>query len=342
MAPKPESPIEPFKHAVRNTLRALGGEPELEVTYGTEAPQLKGLKARLPLPGRDLSKAEVAQTRGAADAFALKLAYHDEKMHTQYAPPGSSARAIFEAAELARVESIGANAMRGVAKNLDAALTQRLKQKGYAKARDRSEAPLAEAVGLMMRERLTGRPVPEAGKAVLEAWREHIETKAGTDLEKLFDSIRDQAAYAKVTRRILSDLGMGDKVVFCGFETNPFKYVSRSDCFVLSSEVEGFPNVLIEALACGKPVISTDCSSGPRELLAPATDLHHRAINNYEIGEYGILTPVNDITALAAAMKKMYEDESLRKQFEARAAGRAQQFDVDEIKQYFHVAFSSV
>ena len=138
----------------------------------------------------------------------------------------------------------------------------------------------------------------------------------------------------------VSDLGLGDKVVFCGFETNPFKYVSRSDCFVLSSEVEGFPNVLIEALACGKPVISTDCSSGPRELLAPATDLHHRAINNYEIGEYGILTPVNDITALAAAMKKMYEDAPLRQQFEARAAGRAQQFDVDEIKQYFHVAFS--
>ncbi len=140
----------------------------------------------------------------------------------------------------------------------------------------------------------------------------------------------------------VSDLGMKDKVIFCGFETNPFKYVSRSDCFVLSSDVEGFPNVLIEALACGKSVISTDCSSGPRELLAPATDLHHRAINNYEVGEYGILTPVNDITALAAAMKKMYEDAALRKQFEAKAAGRAQQFDVDEIKQYFHVAFTAL
>ena len=140
----------------------------------------------------------------------------------------------------------------------------------------------------------------------------------------------------------VSDLGMGDKVIFCGFETNPFKFVSRSDCFVLSSEVEGFPNVLIEALACGKPVISTDCSSGPRELLAPATDLHHRAINNYEIGEYGILTPVNDITALAAAMKRIYEDAALRKQFEEKAAHRAQQFDVDEIKEYFHVAFSSL
>ncbi|HRI26288.1 MAG TPA: glycosyltransferase, partial [Ferruginibacter sp.] len=138
------------------------------------------------------------------------------------------------------------------------------------------------------------------------------------------------------------DMGMMDKVVFTGFEKNPFKYVSRSDCFVLSSDVEGFPNVLIEALACGKPVISTDCSSGPRELLAPATDLHHRAIIDYEIGEYGILTPVGDVSALAAAMKKMYEDAALRKQFAEKAAGRAEKFDVDEIKQYFHVAFTGL
>lgn len=143
-------------------------------------------------------------------------------------------------------------------------------------------------------------------------------------------------------RQKVDDLDMNDRVIFCGFDTNPFKYVSRSDCFVLSSDVEGFPNVLIESLACGVPVISTDCSSGPRELLAPSTDLHHRAINGYEIGEYGILTPVNDIAAFAAAMKRMYEDATLRKQLAARAAGRAEQFDVDEVKQYFHVAFTAI
>ena len=212
MATKSDSPVDPFKRAVANTMRAMGAEPELEITFGTEAPQLRGLKARLPLPGRDLPKNDVAQTRGVADAFALKLAFHDDKTHSNYAPPGSSARAIFEAAEQARVESIGANAMKGVARNLEVALEARLKQKGYANARGRDEAPLAEAVGLIMRERLTGRPVPAAGRAVAEAWREHIEAKAGSDFEKLYDVIKDQAAFAKATRRILTDLGLGDEL----------------------------------------------------------------------------------------------------------------------------------
>lgn len=145
-----------------------------------------------------------------------------------------------------------------------------------------------------------------------------------------------------ILKQKVKDLGLMEKVIFCGFDKNPFKYVNRSNCFVLSSDVEGFPNVLIEALACGKPVISTDCSSGPRELLAPATDLHHRAINAYEIGEYGILTPVKDVISLANAMKKMYTDAGLRSQFTAKAAKRAEQFDVDEIKQYFHVAFTGL
>jgi cobaltochelatase CobT len=209
---KSESPADPFKRAVANTMRAMGAEPELEIAFGTEPPALKGLKARLPLPGRDLPKGDVGQTRGVADGFALRLALHDDKMHATYAPPGSAARAIFEAAEQARVESIGSNAMKGVARNLEVALEARLKQKGYANARGRDEAPLAEAVGLLMRERLTGRPVPKAGQAVVEAWREHIEAKAGSDFERLDDVIKDQAAFAKVTRRILTDLGLGDEL----------------------------------------------------------------------------------------------------------------------------------
>jgi cobaltochelatase CobT len=208
---KPENPAEPFKRAVQTAVRAIAGEPELEVNFSAEPPALRGKKARLPLPTRNLPPSEVAIVRGAGDAYALKLAYHEDRIHQQFRPQAQDASAIFEAAEQARVEAIGALAMKGVAENLAANLEARCSARGMAKVKDRSDAPLADAVGMIVRERLTGEAPPESAKRVVDLWRPWIEERAANDLTKLEAAMRDQKVFAKLTRTILRDLEMGEE-----------------------------------------------------------------------------------------------------------------------------------
>jgi len=210
MAGKPENPIEPFKRALTAATRAISRETELQVSFGPETPGLRGKRARLPVPGRDLPAAEVAQIRGLADAMALRLRHHDDALHSRLLPQGGTARAVFDAMEQARVEAIGANRMAGVAQNLNAALEDRCRSKGYAKVKDRSEAPLADVVGLLARERLTGEPVPKQAQKMVALWRDWIEEKGGTDLDGMLASLNDQRAFAKVARKLIKDLELVD------------------------------------------------------------------------------------------------------------------------------------
>jgi cobaltochelatase CobT len=208
---KPESPAEPFKRAVTVAVRSLAGEPGLEVNFSSEPPSLKGLKARLPAPARNLPPHEVALVRGTGDAYALRKAYHQEKLHSQLRPQSSEGAAIFEAAEQARVEAIGALAMKGVKANLAAGLEQRLVHRGLGKVRVKEEAPLADIVGLMVREALTGEKPPPSVATAVELWRPFIQERAAADLAKLSGALRDQKAFARLTRTMLNHLTMGDK-----------------------------------------------------------------------------------------------------------------------------------
>jgi cobaltochelatase CobT len=208
---KNESPAEPFKRAVTAAVRSLAGEPELEVNFSAEPPQMRGNKARLPLPSRNLPPGEVAVIRGAGDAYALRKAYHEDRLHEQLRPQSTEAAAMFEAAEQARVEAIGAIAMKGVAKNLTAGLDARLTAKGFAKVKVRGDAPIADVLGLLIREKLTGEVPPENAKHAVDLWRPWVEERAGKEMEKLPELLRDQKAFARLTRTILKDLNYGDE-----------------------------------------------------------------------------------------------------------------------------------
>ena len=209
--PKPaESPTEPFKRAVTGCLRAIAGMPELEVTFAADRPSLAGMKARLPEPPRKLTRNDVAVTRGLADSIALRLACHDPAVHRANAPKGKSARAVFDAVEQARVEALGSRRMSGVAVNLSAMLEDRYHRGNYHDVTDRADAPLEDAVALLVRERLTGAAPPASSRKIVALWRDWIEDRAGKDLSRLGGAIEDQDRFAGAVRELLAALHMDD------------------------------------------------------------------------------------------------------------------------------------
>src|ERR1041384_2919326 len=180
-----EAPLDPFKRAVTLTTRSIAADSAVEVVFSSEPPGLSGKTARLPEPSRIPSKAEIAVIRGHADAAALSVACHDPKVHARLAPPGGEARAVFEAIEQARVEAIGAQRMEGVAANLSARIEQRYERSRFAEIAERSEAPLPDALGLLVRETLTGQIPPAKARAIVTLWRPWIEGRARSLLERM-------------------------------------------------------------------------------------------------------------------------------------------------------------
>ena len=159
---KKEAPAEPLKRSIAGTMKAIARKPDLEVAFASDRPVLMGQdKARLPEPPRRLTSQDVAILRGNADAMALRLACHDTTLHRKLAPEGQAARAVFDAVEQARVESIGSRRMAGISSNISAMLEDRYHRGGkYEEITDRADAPLEDALALMVRERLTGQKPP--------------------------------------------------------------------------------------------------------------------------------------------------------------------------------------
>ena len=207
-----EAPLDPFKRAVTLATRSIAADSRLEVVFTTESPGLAGKVARVPEPSRVPNKNEIAVIRGHADAAALSVACHDPELHEALAPGGGDARAVFEAIEQARVEAIGAKRMRGVAANLSARIEQRYEKSRYADAKERSEAPLPDALSLLVRERLTGLKPPEKARTLVDLWRPFIEGRARNVLDRMPEMLFDQDGFGRLTRELLSALNLADQL----------------------------------------------------------------------------------------------------------------------------------
>src|SRR5436305_5683711 len=206
-----ESPAEPFKRAVAGCMRAIARKPDLEITYAAERPGIAGGKARLPEPPRKLNAQDAAIVRGHADSIALKLACHDPAVHRRQMPGGQQARAVFEAVEQARVEAIGARRMQGVAQNLSAMLDDRFHRGKFDDISDRADAPIEDAVAMMVRERLTGQQPPPAARKLDDLWRPFSGDRAGSELDGLEKRVEQQRRFGDGIHDVLDSLAMGDE-----------------------------------------------------------------------------------------------------------------------------------
>lgn len=151
-----------------------------------------------------------------------------------------------------------------------------------------------------------------------------------------------EGAYSPMLQQMTQQLGIPDKVTFAGFQKNPFAIAAKCDVFVFTSLYEGFGNVMIESMACGLPIISTDYRSGAREILAPDTDYNFQLYDKIEYAKYGILTPVcsgaqneneknleKEERFLAEAMIKLIEEKELRTMYALKSIERAKDFSID-------------
>ncbi|WP_426027141.1 cobaltochelatase subunit CobT [Brevundimonas sp. TWP2-3-4b2] len=203
-----DTPADIFKRALAHAARALAEQSELEVVFGSDGPKLSNGVLTLPHPAREPGASGNATLRGQADRLALRLANHDEGLHARLRPVDRRASEVFEAVEQARVEAVGSNALAGVRANMNAALLTRLEKMGALRIADAERVPVAEAVALLVRERLTGQRAPDGAGAMLDLVRTGIEDKAGAKLNALAEVAGDQTAFAERLKEVLRALDM--------------------------------------------------------------------------------------------------------------------------------------
>lgn len=211
MADGGQKPKEVFEQALAAATRAVADAPELEVSYTADHPTLVGDEARILHLPHKVTARDVAEARGVADAMALKKRHHDPRMHQKMAPSGQVARAIFDAVEVARYESVGARQMSGVNANISTYVARRAQESGIARPSDDETGKLADVLGLMARERLTGEKPPECATLAVEGQRKWLEQSVGHLLDELENKVEDQRDLSELTRSIISELvGDGD------------------------------------------------------------------------------------------------------------------------------------
>lgn len=206
----PETRIEAFRQVTAATTRAIAADEELDVQFGPVQASVVGSTVNLPTPPRDMAYEEVARIRGEADAIALRRRYHDPSLHRTRAPSDEGAAAVFDAFEQVRCETLGTRHMVGASTNLEAALEEHCRSRGYAEIAQGEHAPLPDVLRILAREALTGQAPPPSASRMVDLWRPMLEPKIAPALTELAELVDSQRGFADKSREVLRILGLAD------------------------------------------------------------------------------------------------------------------------------------
>ena len=212
-----------IKRVTAASLRAVASDAALEVDFAPETDrnqpsnslsnsnhnQAEG-KATLTLPPRRLTRDEKIRLRGDADQVAVYARHHDAAIDRNLSPPNeAAARAVFDALELARCESLAAKRLPGTLVNIDAKIEQNFRRLGLDRQQDRSPATMAEAIRLLARQAMTGATPPDATQSLLSAWQPWFAEKLSRgDWQNLTASIHDQQQFGLAAKKMLAAMGL--------------------------------------------------------------------------------------------------------------------------------------
>jgi len=201
-----------IKRVTEATLKAISARDDVEVTFAPGAHGISntpdGIQAMLPTPARQVEKQDLHILRGEADTAALRLRYHDPDVYRRQRPQDHGSSQLFDAAEQARVEAIGCRLLAGVATNLQEFQEATCRERGHHLVNERNDTQIPDAVGLILRERLTDQKAPASSQPLVRLWRPWVEERISSRLTTLKNSIHDQEKFGENLRQILEDLDL--------------------------------------------------------------------------------------------------------------------------------------
>lgn len=230
---------EEFKQNTTSTLRAMARKNDVSVTYSEVERadgEIKNIDSpRLPAPSADMPKEKRDLIRGCADMYALRMAHHNAALHSNNRQSNLQSQAALDALEQARCDALGMKNMEGVAQNLDTILEEKCRRKGLADIKNPDDISLGDALHIIARHKITGRPAPKSAQKTIDLWSPIVE---GIDFSALRNVLDDQRAFAQASQAVLSKLNL--PVDHIGEDTNqPQDDSSEQEEDVSDSEEQG-------------------------------------------------------------------------------------------------------